>query len=419
MHFDSSHFKFLRLIVGHSRRRFEPTTAKYRSQFSFHSCLLTAVHFLLLNAAYAAPKDYFPIKSIESNAPISDFHALSSMIHGAEVVGLGEPTHGSHAFHQARLKFVQYLVTVEGFRALGFESSWSKALSSAEYVKSCRGDRKRALMGLQFIAWMDTSVLELLDWLCHYNVEHPGDPVRLFGFDVQYAMGDKRVIRDFFDRVDPSYYVTIKSQIDASARMKLRQTEYEGASSRSEVFFAKTALTSLGAFQLQQLYGGSTSLDEFRQGFESRDAGMANIFQTMRSSLAGNPKTVIYAHNYHIADNSQELPGAAGAKSMGTILSERLGNNYAAIGSIGYRVELNGTYFKWNPPPTDPRSVELNLHQTGESYLLVDTKSSLFAPGVAYPLQDQGFGGFSVVPARHYSGFFFTDYSAPLEYAGP
>src|SRR5207248_124702 len=55
-----------------------------------------------------------------------------------------------------------------------------------------------------FDVWANTSVRELLDYMCSYNRAHRQDPLHFFGFDIQQACDDAPLIGAFLRRVAPA-----------------------------------------------------------------------------------------------------------------------------------------------------------------------------------------------------------------------
>ncbi|MFD0345734.1 erythromycin esterase family protein [Kitasatospora aburaviensis] len=85
-----------------------------------------------------------PLRTTEPGGRTADLRALGSMIGDAEVVGLGEATHGSHEFFAMKHRLFRYLVEEKGFTAFALETSWSSGLQIDEYVvRATRGSSSR------------------------------------------------------------------------------------------------------------------------------------------------------------------------------------------------------------------------------------------------------------------------------------
>src|SRR5438067_145909 len=75
----------------------------------------------------------------------------------AQVVLIGEASHGTHEFYRERADLTQRLIEEFGFRAVAVEADWPDAYRVNQYVRGVGGDREAvdALSGFQrFPAWM-------------------------------------------------------------------------------------------------------------------------------------------------------------------------------------------------------------------------------------------------------------------------
>ena len=66
-----------------------------------------------------------PIKYIEAGNSFSDLQPLKKTLQDAQVIGLGEATHGTHEFFTIKHRLLEFLVTEMDFTAFALESSFS------------------------------------------------------------------------------------------------------------------------------------------------------------------------------------------------------------------------------------------------------------------------------------------------------
>lgn len=375
-------------------------------------------------------------------SPLSNF--FDNGLSEVEVIGMGENIHGTHEPHTIRFNVIKLLVQKYHFRIVAFEAPWTSSLITTKYVENCQGDLKSAQMGLVFGAWYDQSVGDLLQWLCQFNQQHPKDKVTLFGFDIQNpSKGDKVYLSKFFQKVDPNYFAQItdlakctqwgdpsQSSTDLSIcdnQLKLiskrifdfEQT-YITASSPYEVFLAKISIRSIQAWQYENFFLAAQDLSK---GYESRDSGMADLFNNFRS-LYGQKKAIIYAHNYHVAFNMDHRDPQQDivAKSMGTFLKNQFREKYFSIGFIAYETQINHKIFPdppWtNPPlPIDAESIEKKLHAIGFTSGFIQPNKGFLLSNVTYKFNDQGYQWQQAGnPFDYYDLLFFSDKSGPLIY---
>src|SRR5690242_5685968 len=96
--------------------------------------------------------------------------SLIEKIGDARFVLIGEATHGTHEFYQARAEITQQLITHKGFMAVAIEGDWPDAYNTHRYVQGTGGigGWKEALKSFQrFPTWMwrNTVIPPFLQWL--------------------------------------------------------------------------------------------------------------------------------------------------------------------------------------------------------------------------------------------------------------
>ncbi|WP_246222690.1 erythromycin esterase family protein [Phytoactinopolyspora limicola] len=139
-----------------------------------------------------------PLRSTEAPGSLRDLRPLGDMIGDADVVGLGEATHGTREFFTMKHRVFRYLVEEEGFRAFSQEVHPSAGLRINDYVLHGTGNIRQIMReefqgGTQL--WNTKEYLDLFEWMRAYNKRHPDDPVQYSGNDIDYAGPE------LFDRV--------------------------------------------------------------------------------------------------------------------------------------------------------------------------------------------------------------------------
>ncbi len=379
----------------------------------------------------------FKMASIEAASPPEDLAPLRKIAAQSTILGLGEPDHGSHAFHSARAKIIRHLVESEGYRVVGFEAPWAPARRATDYAIRGKGTPEEAASSLYFEAWQDVEVVELLRWTRAFNVSHPLDPVYVFGFDMQVGDFDKALLADFLSKADPGLSASAgpalqkcfglsdaahpQAQLDGCVSLLdgLRKTftanaaAYVAAAGAEALFQASTALKSLRAWQYEAFFLQTDP----KQSTDAREPVMAELLSDLVDHYRPGAKAVLYAHNYHIANNREPFP-FLDAKTMGTYLGERYGAAYAAIGMIGYSVRVNHAFFPPQlypdpPVPDSADSVELALHNAGCAQALVSTTGSFLGADTKHELQDMG-SPFNLTASKHYDLLLYVDVSPAL-----
>ncbi|MCP4659074.1 MAG: erythromycin esterase family protein [bacterium] len=373
----------------------------------------------------------YSLHGIQEDLPDDDLEPLQAIIGDASVVALGESIHGSGGYSRLKFRVFKYLVEHMGFRAFAFENPWGGTVYGNHYVQTCEG-RDQAYWGL-FLVWGNESVMDLFQWMCEWNQEHPNDRVHFFGFDIQQAYRDKPALLEFLDRIgvppsDPWFQAIdscttgrttptesdLRTCVDAlneiSDYYDAHEAEIIQITSGEDLEWARLHLLGLRVWQEQLFYLGRNSF----RAFEIRDVAMAHAFEVIRELRYPGIKTVIWAHNTHIQDDA--LP-SQGMRTMGTFLTEAFGDDYVKFALIGYDVGVDdgSGYFCGGPTSLHyDTSVEKILHDLGESYLFVDfafpgATDPLLEPGRHYVISDH-----IGIPRDQFDGAFFLDHSPKM-----
>jgi len=104
-----------------------------------------------------------------------NYDALLEMIGDADIVCIGEASHGTHEFYRERAKITKRLIDERGFNAVAVEADWPDAYRVNRYVRaeSEDEDADEALDGFKsrFPTWMwrNADVLDFVGWLRGFN----------------------------------------------------------------------------------------------------------------------------------------------------------------------------------------------------------------------------------------------------------
>src|SRR6266536_2721685 len=124
-----------------------------------------------------------PLATTDPTAPLTDLAPLPQVVGDAQVVGLGESTHGAHEQFALKHRVVRLLVEKLGFGCVALEEDWTKGLQLDQYLVTGKGD-PRALLADAGPPWRTEEILQLLTWMQSYNQTHPDGKVRFAGVDV-------------------------------------------------------------------------------------------------------------------------------------------------------------------------------------------------------------------------------------------
>ena len=275
---------------------------------------------------------------LESGAGLE---ALAEVFGDAEVVGIGESIHFSGGLERARARVGLEAVQTLGFRAVAFELSWIEARSVDAGLLACAQGAEVVVVPFDDPLW--DGFRPLLQALCSFNAEHPSDPVRAFGVDVQDAWNHRRLLEGG-GPPDEALRSCHGAPFACSRELSRwgQDMGYPAPEARDQerclARLEELAQTSSGttAMAVASLVANETRAralfvdGDVAAAYEAREAAMAAVFHQERARV-GEPRTVLFAHDTHVGR------GPASYLPLGARLHPELA--YAALSVDGYRVE--------------------------------------------------------------------------------
>ncbi len=334
-----------------------------------------------------------------------DYDALLHLIGDADVVMLGEATHGTHEFYYERTRITQRLIDELHFTAVAVEADWPDAYAVNRYVRGAGGEAPiRALAGFRrFPAWMwrNREVLALLRNLQEHNFGLPSEQqVGFYGLDLYSLYTSAEAVIDYLEAVDldaaaraRERYACLSSFVADPQRYGLEATLGVTPSCEEQV---TAQLHELRTRRAELLHDGLLAEDElfcaienarvakqaeayYREMFlgrvsswNHRDEHMMETLENLRAHLQrtrGRPaKVVVWAHNSHVGDARATEASLGGELSLGQLARQRYGRAAVLVGfsTYGGQVAAAST---WGAPveikdvrPALPGSYEALMH---------------------------------------------------------
>ncbi|MFD3768219.1 MULTISPECIES: erythromycin esterase family protein [Paenibacillus] len=121
--------------------------------------------------------------TIDPQASFTDLEPLANIFRRTTIIGVGESTRGARSAHQIYLikdRLTRFLVEHLGFRTLFLETDWTIGMQLNEYLRTGKGD-PQALLAATWSPLQTEDVLDALCWMRSYNIQNPGDTIRVFG----------------------------------------------------------------------------------------------------------------------------------------------------------------------------------------------------------------------------------------------
>ncbi|MFC7073015.1 erythromycin esterase family protein [Halovenus rubra] len=307
--------------------------------------------------------------------PTAEFEqasAISSLFADAQVIALGEATHGTREFFQLKHRFLRHLVCNHDVRVFAMEANAPETLAINEYVVHGRGDPKDALNGIYFWTWNVDSVLTMVNWLREFNQGRPlADRVRFYGFDAQYTTGAVAHLESYFDTVEASlpedtYSALATLDDDGTNPDKDEQTERRISVTNRLIPELRNHLDTHRADYIEKEGERAFELArhqltilkqaaEYRRARKQYDGNpedgltaeqttaMEELLRVRDQAMADNvdwllefedaDKIVLWAHDAHINRQKHVVRGTdAEGVPMGKILADRYGDEYVSVG---------------------------------------------------------------------------------------
>lgn len=340
-----------------------------------------------------------PLNTTAPTAEQATLEPLRDFFEEAEIIGLGEATHGTHEFFQCKHRLLRFLVTELDLRLIGFEATYAETIPLDRYILTGEGNPTSALQELTIWPWKAHSVLALIEWLWEFNAGRPAaDKVRFLGIDAQHAGAPTQTLLQHIEELAPGY--------PSDRREELRLLVDEGLGrgpdgpSLERVRQARALVDDLN----KRIDGDATLPDHLwwclrtlqqsirieergdKDGIEGssveRDRIMADnaitaLHRTNRDQMA------IWAHNAHIKRTSTTR-GWGSTTPMGHFLASEDEIQYLPVGfdfgagefrAIDGRGEEYGELGTWRVESPSPGSFTDVLDQTEQEVFFLDLDS--------------------------------------------
>ena len=260
----------------------------------------------------------------------------------AQIVALGEATHGNKEFQQLRLDVFQVLVEKYGVRAFALEGDFGGCEAINRYIHGADGTAAEALSATGFAIYRTEEMERLIDWMRNYNVSAAqGDDLRFYGFDMQRRAYTYRYLLEALQ----------KANIDTADFEKLWNSEADdyadGYTTEQRTEIISTVKEQLPPDDVQAIHFADILLQNIELGKYIDDSGELNaqrdrmmaentLWILQQEQARGNSRIMISGHNNHIMQCEN-----AGTPVLGSLLAENLGDGYFAIGTDFYKSVCN------------------------------------------------------------------------------
>lgn len=356
--------------------------------------------------------------------------ALEEIVGDARVVLIGESSHGTHEFYEARAEITKWLIEKKGFCAVAAEADWPDAYRVNRYVRGLGDDNsaEEALRGFErFPAWMWRNVVvrDFVDWLHAHNQRRRSDGDRqagFYGLDLYSLHRSMQEVIAYLDKVDPRAAARARARyacfdhvsaddgqaygfaaafgagqscerqaLDQLIEMQRNAVEYarrNGLLAEDEAFYAQQNAQTVRNAEAyyRTMFGGRVT------SWNLRDQHMAQTLDALLAHLDRHngrepARIVVWAHNSHVGDARATEVTGDGQLTLGQLARERFGDDSRLIGFTTYTgtvtaaSEWGGIAERKVVRPALNGSVEELFHETGEPDFLVSAMIDRSAAG--------------------------------------
>ncbi len=391
------------------------------------------------------------------------FDPIIERIGGASTVLIGEASHGTHEFYEARAALTRQLIAEHGFAAVVVEGDWPDAYRVNRFVRAddqedsaadSLGDFERFPVWM----WRNRVVEQFVTWLRYRNESHRIDErAGFYGMDLYSLYRSIEKILEFLDEVDPVAAARARTryacfeQFESNAQLYGRAVELglnpscerlavaqllemrrqaddhlrrEGLSIVDEQFFAEqnAKIVCDAERYYRAMFGGRVT------SWNLRDRHMMDTCEALREHLAehgAGDKLVVWAHNSHVGDARATVWRELNQINLGQLMRERHGQDDVVLIGFSTHVGTVTAASNWDEPaetfmlrPSLERSWERALHEVGlRRFCLItdDARGALDherlhrAVGVVYRPQSE-------LESHYYSSRLGQQYDVVLHY---
>ncbi len=389
-----------------------------------------------------------------------NYNRLLDSLGNADIVLLGEATHGTHEFYRERSLLTRRLILEKGFNAVAVEADWPDAYRANRYVLG-GGETLSAVEALdgfrRFPTWMwrNTDVLELIDWLRAHNESRPErDQVGFYGLDLYSFHASVNAVIAYLEGVDPAAAKEARQRYGCFDHYGQDMQQYGMASyleakgpCQEEVLAQLESLRRHAADYLRGLppVGGDDFFDAeqnarvarnaeayYRAMFHGRvdswnlrDRHMAETLDILIDYLnrrRGTARVVVWAHNSHVGDARFTEMGRYGEVNIGQLVREKYGSRAFNLGFSTYTGTVTAAR-EWGEPPLRrnvrrglPGSYEQLFHQCGIPNFLLDFRQdATLAEMLANPMLQRAIGVVYAPHTERHSHYFRAELSRQFD----
>lgn len=366
-----------------------------------------------------------PFDSIET----ADLDPLLDRIGDAELVLIGEASHGTSEFYKMRSRISRELIIKKNFKFIAIEGDWPDAARIDHFVRHFDTPPSEWAAFARFPTWMwrNNDVREFVDWLRIHNTDKPlRKRVAFHGLDLYSLYSSIRSILKYLDEVDPAAAQLARQRYGCLTPWQADPATYGRAalsgsyrSCEAEVVRMLRELATkhreyaehdgerfLDAVQNARLVANAERYYRVmyygsRESWNLRDNYMFDTLKILLDFHKPDNKAIVWAHNSHVGDAAATEMSSRGEFNIGHLCRKEFGDRVYSIG-FGTDSGTVAAASDWDGPmeiktvrPSLPDSYERLCHETGVPGFMLglrDSESDSLRRGLMKPRLQRAIG---------------------------
>jgi protein-L-isoaspartate(D-aspartate) O-methyltransferase len=335
-----------------------------------------------------------------------DFARAFDRFADKRVVLLGEASHGTAEFHEARAAITRHLIEQYGFRFVAVEADWPDAALIDEHVRDRSRTRPHARPFRRFPTWMWRNVefAAFVTWMKQHNTKlPPAQRSAFYGLDLYSLSESIEAVLAYLDAHDPAAARIARVRYGCLTPWQKNPQVYgraawrEGAARCEEAVVAQlrdlldkrlaVPPTDTGLFDATHNARLIASAERYyramfqgsAESWNLRDTHMFDTLQSLLDAHGPDARAVVWAHNSHLGDASAtEMGRVRDELNVGQLCRKRFSDDAALIG-FGTHTGTVAAASDWDEPmqimqvrPSRADSYEHQFHLAGVPRCLID-----------------------------------------------
>lgn len=391
-----------------------------------------------------------PLKGI-----MEDYDALIDDTNDAQIVLIGEASHGTHEFYTIRAQITQCLIEQKGFHAIAIEGDWPDAYQVNRYVQQQKYTKAADALASfdRFPTWMwrNVPMIQFVEWLRRYNQEQTAEKrIHFYGLDLYSLYRSIDIVIECLKKIDPTAaqeaqyhyscfdnfrhdpqaygYAVFTKTIQSCADMVIEQLKRLQEQNWNYLQHNKISIDD--AFYVEQNARVAKNAENyyrslFMKGVSSWNVRDSHMLETLNALIVHyqskgieNPKIIIWAHNSHVGNAAATQMSSYGEYNIGQLVKEQFGKKSFSLGFTTYYGTVSAAS-DWHAHVERkyvrealPESYEALFHATQIAHFLLLFKNKITMP---HDLLERAIGVIYRPETERASHYFYANLSQQFD----